>query len=278
MLDLEEGARAGALFAACLVAFACGGRSDRKQDEAASGSGGTAAAGGSGGSGAGGFGGSGGAGAANGGTGGVANGGSGGLTDVMCATVSDDNETAFEEASQCDPNAAEEQCTAKVTQGVACGCGAFVNAEKTGIIAVLAITAQQYEDGGCATGVVCDECLEPVRGQCSPDGHCMQIPPGAGRSCKVRGVVYADGESDIPSPTDGCNTCTCSDGTLACTEIGCEETPCPEGQTFGQDCAECGAAATCALPEYDCFWPCSAGCADRNLYCVDDLCVTTACR
>jgi hypothetical protein len=47
--------------------------------------------------------------------------------------------------------------------------------------------------------------------------RCETAPPG---SCVVDGVVYDDGARDIPAP-DGCNTCFCEDGALACTERAC---------------------------------------------------------
>jgi hypothetical protein len=51
--------------------------------------------------------------------------------------------------------------------------------------------------------------------ECTPDQ-----PPG---SCNVDGVVYEDGDRDIPAP-DGCNTCFCEAGTLSCTERACPPT------------------------------------------------------
>jgi len=42
----------------------------------------------------------------------------------------------------------------------------------------------------------------------------------SGESCTVDGETVEDGET--VDAEDGCNTCTCNDGTLACTEIACE--------------------------------------------------------
>jgi len=237
---------------------------------------------GSGGAGAGGrpgVGGAGGvAGMANGGSGGMAAGGAGGVDSTVCAAAVAASAQSFVDAGVCDPNADVEQCTQKVSEGIGCSCPAFVNPANSDAIAVLTSSAQQYQDAGCTFNAVCGACLAPIRGQCGADGHCMQVGPGSGRSCKVNGVVYADGESDIPSPVDLCNTCSCYDGNLACTLADCGPKPCPEGQSYGQACAECGPTDACDVIEYGCFWPCSAGCADRNLLCVNDMCVATACR
>ena len=43
-------------------------------------------------------------------------------------------------------------------------------------------------------------------------------------SCQVNGRVYPSGSSDIPAP-DGCNTCTCDNGVLVCTEMACVVEP-----------------------------------------------------
>jgi hypothetical protein len=39
--------------------------------------------------------------------------------------------------------------------------------------------------------------------------------------CEYNGWAYADGES-FPA-SDGCNTCICSNGEVACTEMACED-------------------------------------------------------
>jgi hypothetical protein len=242
-------------------------------DGTAGGGGGT---GGSGGTGA--PGGAGAGGAANGGSGGQAAGGSGGVDPNVCTTAVEASAQAFVNAGVCDPDAAEDQCTQKVTEGIGCSCPAFVNPANGDAIAVVTSSAQQYQSAGCTSGNVCGACLEPVRGQCGADGRCEQIAPGSGRSCKVYGVVYADGEGNIPSPDDNCNTCACGDGVLTCTKFGCAKFACAEGQVRGEACAQCGPTDACEVIEYGCFWPCSAGCADRNLYCANDMCVETVCR
>ena len=45
------------------------------------------------------------------------------------------------------------------------------------------------------------------------------------RGCSFGGKNYADGDS-FPS-TDDCNSCSCQDGSVACTEIGCDPGPGP---------------------------------------------------
>ncbi len=39
--------------------------------------------------------------------------------------------------------------------------------------------------------------------------------------CEYNGWAYADGESFLS--IDGCNTCSCSDGEVLCTEMACVE-------------------------------------------------------
>lgn len=44
---------------------------------------------------------------------------------------------------------------------------------------------------------------------------------GSASGCQVGDRHYAEGAVDIPA-ADGCNTCSCNDGTLACTLLACE--------------------------------------------------------
>jgi hypothetical protein len=80
--------------------------------------------------------------------------------------------------------------------------------------------------------------------------------PVAGASCEVGGVVYADGEGGIADP-QSCNTCSCRNGELACTEIACHE-PCPDGMAFGTSCSQCGPADGCEVVRTACLPTCSA--------------------
>lgn len=93
-------------------------------------------------------------------------------------------------------------------------------------------------------------------------------PPG---SCKVFGSIYESGTTDIPVPMS-CNTCTCEEGHVECTENeGCAPT-CPDGSAFFDDCAHCGANG-CELPEYECFPKCDHGCHNGDALCVEGLCL-----
>src|SRR5690242_10714838 len=74
--------------------------------------------------------------------------------------------------------------------------------------------------------------------------ECPEVPEG---ECRVGGVSYASGTAGIPD-ADGCNTCRCQDGQLACTLIDCfDEASCefggetfPSGATFSsQSCDAC---------------------------------------
>ncbi|HET9954999.1 MAG TPA: Kazal-type serine protease inhibitor domain-containing protein [Polyangiaceae bacterium] len=77
----------------------------------------------------------------------------------------------------------------------------------------------------------------------SAEGECA---PPAG-SCEVDGVIYPDGASGIPAP-DGCNTCFCSNGSLACTKIGCP----PKKGCGGRLGNTCAKDEYCAYVNGDC--------------------------
>jgi hypothetical protein len=65
------------------------------------------------------------------------------------------------------------------------------------------------------------------------------------KGCEVDGKAYRDGES-VPSQ-DGCNTCFCSDGDVACTTVDCLEGCLHQGKVYqpfeqfpaGDDCNTC---------------------------------------
>ena len=279
------------------IATACGGRSDKNEGGTGgnAGTGGTTggiggttsgtggATGGTGGATGGTGGATGGAGAGTGGTaagGGGASAGSGGAhagaSGQSCDDLVVEYSDAYEEATQCDPDAAEDQCTLKIEAGLSCGCGEFLNATQTDALARMSAAQQAYADRACRAGNTCGACLAPIRGHCSDAGRCEGVSPGSGRSCKVGGKVYVDGAGGIPDPTS-CNTCSCYDGTLACTEIGGCEKPCPDGYGFGTDCAQCGPTDACEIPEYDCFKTCQDGCGDPGHSCLSGLCVAGVC-
>ena len=82
-------------------------------------------------------------------------------------------------------------------------------------------------------------------------------------SCIYDGQTYAEGSS-FPA-TDGCNTCSCANGMVMCTEMACDP-------TGGMSCAgqPCGAQA-CTI-EVECFVPpCLPidGYCDANGQCVE---------
>jgi hypothetical protein len=276
------------------IVASCGGRSDKHDDaasgaaggsEATSGAGGTHAGAGSGTGGDPGTGGTtGGTGAGTGGnaagTGGTSAGSGGaraGSGGGSCDDLVSDYSSAYDEAVQCDPNAFKDECTQKIEIGLSCGCESYVNPAQSDALARMSAAQQAYADRACRSGNVCGQCLAPARGQCSDAGRCEDVPAGLGRSCKVAGTVYPDGADDIPDPSS-CNTCSCYDGALACTEIGGCEKPCPDGQGFGTDCASCGPTDACEIPEYDCFPRCSNGeCAGVGELCVSGLCVSGLC-
>jgi hypothetical protein len=203
-------------------------------------------------------------------------GGAAGAAGAVCMSINQDYASAQEQAQSCDPNAADDQCTQKVAVGTVCGCYSFANPANADAIARMAEDQRAFNDNQCVGGVTCGACLEPVRGRCSADGHCEDVPPGSGRSCKVAGKIYADGETGIPDPVS-CNTCSCYDGQLACTEIGGCEKDCPDGKVFGTDCASCGPVDDCLMPEYDCFQRCVDGCTAPNAFCIGGLCLNNVC-
>ncbi len=58
---------------------------------------------------------------------------------------------------------------------------------------------------------------------------CEPVPDAP---CSVGGVSHASGATGIPA-SDGCNTCSCQDGQLACTLIGCDVATCDyEGRAY----------------------------------------------
>jgi hypothetical protein len=228
------------------------------------------------------------AGLAQGGAGGAAHGGEAGRGTAgragdggtagmpSCMSLELDYDGAASDAQSCDPNAAEDQCTQKLPLGLTCSCDGFVNPKNADEIARMSTARQQWASLRCSGGVTCGACLAPIRGQCSAQGQCEDVPPGPGRSCKVAGKVYADGESDIPDPVS-CAKCSCYDGQLVCDAVGGCEKPCPGGYGFGTDCSECGPTDGCLVPEYDCFKQCGDGCTDPGAVCIDGLCVAGFC-
>lgn len=95
----------------------------------------------------------------------------------------------------------------------------------------------------------------------------------AGAACEVGGVVYPSGTGDVPDPTS-CNSCSCEDGALICTEINCPM-PCPEGQVAGQECAACGPTDACEVVRFGCFSSCQdqQDCESSGGLCIAQKCI-----
>jgi hypothetical protein len=84
----------------------------------------------------------------------------------------------------------------------------------------------------------------------------------------VNGDVYPSGSSGFPGPL-GCNTCSCDNGQLTCTEEGCSSA-CPPDSVNGSQCAQCGPTDACEIVEYTCLKLCADTC-DTGV-CLDGVC------
>jgi hypothetical protein len=172
----------------------------------------------------------------------------------QCTVLQVDYADALKRAKACDPSQAG-QCTAAALNNLPCGCSTPVNAANQKALAELE-SLKQRADGRCAA--VCSPCLSPRPGTCTAAGSCEEAPLRAAASCKVGGIVYPSGTSGISDPTS-CNKCSCDDGQLSCTEIGCPK-PCPSGTQFGSQCAQCGPTDACQVIEYACLPTCTDSC------------------
>lgn len=103
-------------------------------------------------------------------------------------------------------------------------------------------------------------------------GRHTTLPPDQdAKSCTYEGKTYADGEQ-FPAG-DGCNTCSCDEGTIGCTLIGCNPNNAasckvggvvyPHGANNIQDpfsCNKCSCnAGGLACTEIGCTTPCPPG-------------------
>jgi hypothetical protein len=171
-----------------------------------------------------------------------------------CEDISTLYGALMDQAKTCDPEQPS-SCNQRVVEGLACSCGTFVNPENWDETAAQSLQ-DAYAAGDCGQGIVCGPCQLPVTATCSAEGRCVDVSePTEGTACKVGGVVYPNGATEIPDPTS-CNTCTCEDGGLVCTEIHCP-VDCPEATQLGTSCAQCGPADDCEVLETDCLPSCS---------------------
>jgi hypothetical protein len=124
-------------------------------------------------------------------------------------------------------------------------------------------------------GADCPPCSPPLRGRCTVMDGCEDAyTPAPGAGCKVGGVFYADGSPSIPDPVS-CNTCTCADGKLSCTDLACPR-PCSAGTKLATSCAQCGFAGSCDVVEHACRPTCVDACAEG--LCVEGVCVVDSCE
>ena len=231
----------------------CGGKSSGEQGSGGGGTSGTQASGG-------------------GGTSGTQASGGGGTSGsqepVSCEQTSSFYAQLLDAAKGCDPHGPN-PCTLRVSDALGCGCETFVDPSSWDASLAMAF-ATHYSVLECNANGNCGPCRVPVRGTCSIMDGCQDAydaPPG--RACKVNGTIYADGTPGIPDPIS-CNTCTCMDGALSCTEVDCPK-PCPAGTTFARSCAQCGPTMECDVVELACRPACTGTCAEGD--CIDGVCI-----
>lgn len=185
-----------------------------------------------------------------------------------CEDVSNRYAGALESAKACEPSQPS-QCSKLVIEGLACGCEAFVNAGQVEALAAASLAQEQYRKLSCGEGIVCGPCQAPLSAYCSAAGRCEPVHDNqAGAGCKVNGVVYRSGAGGIPDPVS-CNQCTCNDGQLSCTDIGCP-IECPAESAYGRQCAECGPTDECEVVEHACLPICTDACMQGA--CVEGIC------
>ncbi len=175
---------------------------------------------------------------------------------------------ALQAAKACDPTLPN-QCTKRVAQKLGCGCDTFVNPENENAISRFEELQDDFVST-CDSDVICEMCATPMTGVCNADGQCEDdYGSDGGAPCIVDHVQYESGALDIDDPAS-CNTCSCLDGQLACTEQDCPETACPPNAVFGSQCLECGTTDECLAVEYTCLPVCAEGCVSG--VCLDGVC------
>ena len=190
-----------------------------------------------------------------------------------CGQLDAEYEAAFASAKTCDPGQPN-QCTQLVTAGHPCSAPTFFNREQAEAISALSSVQDQLVQRQCdGPPPPCVAPFDPTAGYCSAAGRCEddRTPPVQPVSCLVGGVYYASGVSGIPDPTS-CNTCTCDQGQLNCTEKFCPK-DCPAGTAFGSQCAQCGPTDACQIVEFGCLPQCSTTCSNGGL-CSGGICRT----
>jgi len=183
----------------------------------------------------------------------------------QCLVLQHEYAAALQRAKVCDPKLSN-QCTLATSATPFCGCSTPVNASNSQALNELA-DLTKHAPPECTTP--CEPCLPPGPAVCTAAGTCENAPFGPEQTaCKVGGIVYPSGATGIPDPTS-CNKCSCADGQLSCTEIGCP-IECPMGTRYGTQCAQCGPTDACQVVEHACLPTCTDACMSG--FCSNGIC------